>query len=92
MRLHAVRQRHTKTIAKFFYLLVAVSFTTIPFTGIAVATQAPAAAIKPASPPPGFKNQYAMVNEVVIKGAGHWIVQEQTEQVQKGLLDFFLSK
>jgi pimeloyl-ACP methyl ester carboxylesterase len=32
------------------------------------------------------------VTEVVIKGAGHWIVQEKTEQVQKALLDFFLSK
>jgi pimeloyl-ACP methyl ester carboxylesterase len=32
------------------------------------------------------------VTEVVIKGAGHWIVQEKTEQVQKGLLDFFLGK
>jgi pimeloyl-ACP methyl ester carboxylesterase len=27
-----------------------------------------------------------------IKGAGHWIVQENTPQVQKDLLDFFLSK
>ncbi len=27
-----------------------------------------------------------------IKGAGHWIVQENTAQVQKDLLDFFLSK
>ncbi len=32
------------------------------------------------------------VKEVVIKGAGHWIVQEQTEQVKKGLSEFFLSK
>jgi pimeloyl-ACP methyl ester carboxylesterase len=32
------------------------------------------------------------VKENVITGAGHWIVQEKTEQVQKGLLDFFLSK
>ncbi|HXB08927.1 MAG TPA: alpha/beta hydrolase [Puia sp.] len=31
------------------------------------------------------------VTEVKIMGAGHWIVQEQTAQVQKGLLDFFLS-
>jgi pimeloyl-ACP methyl ester carboxylesterase len=31
------------------------------------------------------------VKEVIIKGAGHWIVQEQTAQVQKGLLDFFLN-
>jgi pimeloyl-ACP methyl ester carboxylesterase len=30
------------------------------------------------------------VHEVIIKDAGHWIVQEQTAQVQKGLLDFFL--
>jgi pimeloyl-ACP methyl ester carboxylesterase len=32
------------------------------------------------------------VKEVVIVDAGHWIVQEKTEQVQKGLLDFFLGK
>jgi pimeloyl-ACP methyl ester carboxylesterase len=32
------------------------------------------------------------VTEVVIKGAGHWIVLEKTEQVQKALLDFFLDK
>jgi pimeloyl-ACP methyl ester carboxylesterase len=32
------------------------------------------------------------VTEDVITGAGHWIVQEKTDQVQKGLLDFFLSK
>jgi pimeloyl-ACP methyl ester carboxylesterase len=32
------------------------------------------------------------VTENVINGAGHWIVQEKTDQVQKGLLDFFLSK
>ena len=32
------------------------------------------------------------VSEVVITGAGHWIVQEKTDQVQKGLLDFFLGK
>ena len=32
------------------------------------------------------------VSEVKIMGAGHWLVQEQTEQVQKGLLDFFLGK
>jgi len=32
------------------------------------------------------------VTEVVITGSGHWIVQEKTEQVQKALLDFFLSK
>jgi pimeloyl-ACP methyl ester carboxylesterase len=30
------------------------------------------------------------VHEVIIKDAGHWIVQEQTAQVKKGLLDFFL--
>jgi pimeloyl-ACP methyl ester carboxylesterase len=30
------------------------------------------------------------VHEVIIKDAGHWIVQEQTAQVQKGLLNFFL--
>ena len=32
------------------------------------------------------------VKEVIILGAGHWIVQEKTEQVQKALLDFFLGK
>jgi pimeloyl-ACP methyl ester carboxylesterase len=31
------------------------------------------------------------VKECVITGSGHWIVQEQTAQVQKGLLDFFLN-
>jgi pimeloyl-ACP methyl ester carboxylesterase len=30
------------------------------------------------------------VHEVIIKDSGHWLVQEQTAQVQKGLLDFFL--
>ena len=29
------------------------------------------------------------VTEVKITGSGHWIVQEQTEQVLKGLMDFF---
>jgi pimeloyl-ACP methyl ester carboxylesterase len=29
------------------------------------------------------------VTETTIKGAGHWIVQEQTDQVLKGLMDFF---
>lgn len=29
------------------------------------------------------------VSETKIMGAGHWIVQEQTAQVQKGLMDFF---
>jgi len=32
------------------------------------------------------------VKEVKISGAGHWLVQEQTEQVKKGLLDFFIDK
>lgn len=32
------------------------------------------------------------VSEVKIMGSGHWVVQEQTEQVQKALLDFFLAK
>ena len=32
------------------------------------------------------------VKEVKIMGAGHWIVQEQTDQVQKGLMDFFMDK
>jgi pimeloyl-ACP methyl ester carboxylesterase len=31
------------------------------------------------------------VKEVIIKDAGHWVVQEQTAQVQKALLDFFLN-
>jgi pimeloyl-ACP methyl ester carboxylesterase len=31
------------------------------------------------------------VKEVKITGSGHWIVQEQTAQVQKGLLDFFMN-
>jgi pimeloyl-ACP methyl ester carboxylesterase len=31
------------------------------------------------------------VHEVIIKNAGHWLVQEQTAQVKKGLLDFFLN-
>jgi len=29
---------------------------------------------------------------VKIEGAGRWLVQEQTAQVQKGLLNFFLAK
>ncbi|MBE9461432.1 alpha/beta fold hydrolase [Dyadobacter subterraneus] len=32
------------------------------------------------------------VSEVHIKGSGHWVVQEGTDQVQKGLLDFFMAK
>jgi pimeloyl-ACP methyl ester carboxylesterase len=32
------------------------------------------------------------VTEVKINGAGHWLVQEQTAQVQKALLDFFLER
>jgi pimeloyl-ACP methyl ester carboxylesterase len=32
------------------------------------------------------------VKGVIIKGAGHWIVQENTPEVQKALLDFFLGK
>lgn len=31
------------------------------------------------------------VKEVIIKDSGHWVVQEQTAQVQKALLDFFLN-
>ena len=31
------------------------------------------------------------VTEVVIKGSGHWIVQEKTEDVRKALMDFFVS-
>ena len=30
------------------------------------------------------------VHEVIITDCGHWMVQEQTAQVQKGLMDFFL--
>jgi pimeloyl-ACP methyl ester carboxylesterase len=30
------------------------------------------------------------VHEAIIKDSGHWVVQEQTAQVQKALLDFFL--
>ena len=32
------------------------------------------------------------VKECLITDCGHWIVQERTEQVQKGLLDFFIEK
>ncbi len=32
------------------------------------------------------------VKECVITGSGHWIIQEQTGQVQKGLLEFFMEK
>jgi pimeloyl-ACP methyl ester carboxylesterase len=32
------------------------------------------------------------VTENVITAAGHWIVQEKTDRVRKGLMDFFLSK
>lgn len=32
------------------------------------------------------------VTESKIAGSGHWIIQENTEQVQKDLLDFFLEK
>lgn len=32
------------------------------------------------------------VSEGLIKGAGHWIVQENTAEVQKGLEDFFVGK
>ncbi|SDH40873.1 Pimeloyl-ACP methyl ester carboxylesterase [Dyadobacter soli] len=32
------------------------------------------------------------VFEAKIQGSGHWVVQEQTEQVQKALLDFFVGK
>jgi pimeloyl-ACP methyl ester carboxylesterase len=31
------------------------------------------------------------VHEVIIEDSGHWMVQEQTAQVQKALLDFFLN-
>jgi pimeloyl-ACP methyl ester carboxylesterase len=32
------------------------------------------------------------IKESLITGSGHWIVQEKTEQVQKGLLEFFIDK
>jgi hypothetical protein len=32
------------------------------------------------------------VKECLITESGHWIVQERTKQVQKGLLDFFIEK
>ncbi|MFC0517336.1 alpha/beta fold hydrolase [Mucilaginibacter angelicae] len=32
------------------------------------------------------------VKDCIIKGSGHWILQEQTAQVQKNLLDFFMGK
>lgn len=32
------------------------------------------------------------VSEVKISGSGHWVVQEQTAQVLKGLMDFFVTK
>ena len=54
-----------KTITKFFYMALVISFTAILLTGKCVAMQA-AASIKPASPPPGFKHQYATVNGVKI--------------------------
>lgn len=31
------------------------------------------------------------VTEVKIMDAGHWLVQEQTDQVLKGLMNFFLN-
>ena len=31
------------------------------------------------------------VYEVILKDSGHWVIQEQTAQVQKALLDFFLN-
>ena len=34
----------------------------------------------------------ANVKDIKITGAGHWLVQEQTGQVQKALLDFFVDK
>jgi pimeloyl-ACP methyl ester carboxylesterase len=32
------------------------------------------------------------VKDCIITGSGHWILQEQAGQVQKGLLDFFVEK
>jgi pimeloyl-ACP methyl ester carboxylesterase len=39
-----------------------------------------------------FRLVASNVTELKIMGSGHWVVQEQTEQVLKGLLDFFLNK
>lgn len=39
-----------------------------------------------------FKKVASNVKEIKIAGAGHWLVQEQTQPVLKGLLDFFMSK
>ena len=39
-----------------------------------------------------FKKVAINVKEIKIIGAGHWLVQEQTEPVLKGLMDFFMTK
>ena len=39
-----------------------------------------------------FKKVAVNVKEIKIMGAGHWLVQEQTEPVLKGLMDFFMTK
>lgn len=39
-----------------------------------------------------FKKVAINVEEIKIPGAGHWLVQEQTEPVLKGLMDFFITK
>jgi len=39
-----------------------------------------------------FKKVAINVKEIKIMGAGHWLVQEQTEPVLKGLMDFFMTK
>ncbi|MEO7045642.1 MAG: alpha/beta hydrolase, partial [Ferruginibacter sp.] len=45
---------------------------------------------------PYFKDHCQLVANnvtgVIITGAGHWLVQEQTQQVLKALLDFFVDK
>jgi pimeloyl-ACP methyl ester carboxylesterase len=39
-----------------------------------------------------FRKVAINVKEMNIKNAGHWLVQEQTQSVLKGLIDFFISK
>jgi pimeloyl-ACP methyl ester carboxylesterase len=59
-----------KKIANIFYLFFMISLSTVRLTGTANAMQAPAAGITPASPPAGFKHQYATVNGVKI----HYVI------------------
>lgn len=39
-----------------------------------------------------FKKVAINVTEIKIAGAGHWLIQEQTQPVLKGMMDFFLTK